>query len=151
MNYFVILVITFCGISCNSQQKALESRVDTEKYYVYQIDSIDNYFLIYTKKEDTIFKIVSKKEALKKCDLVKINNSYHFDLYSQSSVPLITGEIIAPVSIYDVVCHTFENGTKICTDRKSGIYDLYYARNLKGLCIEEIVPNQESECVEELK
>lgn len=137
MNYFVLLFITLFGVNCNSQQKVLESQRTMEEYYVYKIDSIDNYYLVYAKKQDAIFKIVSKKETLKKCDLIKINNSYHFDLYSQSSIPLITGEIVAPVSIWDVVCHTFENGIKICTDRKNGIYDLYYARNLKGLCLEE--------------
>lgn len=136
MNYFVLLFPVFFYVSCNSQQKVLDRQDNMEKYNVYQIDSIDNYFLIYAKKEDAIYKIVSKKEAFKDCDLIKINNSYHFDLYAQSSVPLVTGEIIAPVSYYDVVCHVFENGIKICTDGKNGIYDLYYARNLKGLCIE---------------
>lgn len=136
MNYFVLLFITLFGVNCNSQQKVLESQRTMEEYYVYKIDSIDNYYLVYAKKQDAIFKIVSKKETLKKCDLIKINNSYHFDLYADSSVPLITGEIIAPVSYYDVVCHVLENGTEICTDGKNGIYDLYYVRNLKGLCIE---------------
>ena len=143
MNYFIFLFIAFFGISCNSQQKVLESQRTMEEYYVYKIDSIDNYYLVYAKKQDAIFKIVSKKETLKKCDLIKINNSYHFDLYSQSSETLITGEIIAPVSIYDKPCYIFENDTKICIDRKNGIYDLYYARNLKGLCIEESVSSHE--------
>src|SRR5690606_25806003 len=132
MNYFVLLFITLFGVSCNSQQKVLAEQKTNENYFVYKIDSIDNYFLVYAKKEDRIYKIVSRKETSKKCDLIKIKNSYDFDLYSHSSVPLITGEIIAPVSYYDVVCHVFENETEICTDGKNGIYDLYYARNLKG-------------------
>src|SRR5690554_5143962 len=123
MNYFVLLFITLFGVSCNSQQKVLAEQETKENYYVYKIDSIDNYFLVYAKKDDVIFKIVSKKDEVEKCNLITINNSYCFDLYSQSSETLITGEIIAPVSIYDVVCHVFENGTEICTDRKNGIYD----------------------------
>lgn len=128
----------FFGNSCNSQQKSIKSQEVTDRYNVYQIDSIDNYFIIYAKKENAIFKIVSKKEESERCNMIRINSSYIFDLYSHSSVlPTINGETVTPVSVYDVVCYTFENGTKICTDRKNGIYDLYYAKNVKGLCLEE--------------
>lgn len=131
-----LFIYLFIIVSCNGQQKVLNNQVNTKEYFVYKIETVSNYYIIYAKKEDSIFKIVSKKESITECNSIKINNNYNFDLYSQSSVTLITGEIIAPVSIYDVVCHTFENDIKICTDRKNGIYDLFYSRNLKGLCIE---------------
>lgn len=136
MNY-VLYLLCFLGVGCNSPQKIMESQKAMDEYYVYQIDTIDDYYLVYAKKEDMIFKIVSKKEEVKKCNLIKVNNSYYFDLYAQSSInPIIEGKEIALVKIIDVMCYNFENGTKICTDRKNGIYDLYYARNLKGLCLE---------------
>lgn len=136
---YVILFIMFLCFSCSNQQKMIENNETMEKYYVYQIDTIDNYYIVYAKKEDMTYKIVSKKETSKKCNLIKTNNGYFFDLYSQSSIKLVIDgkEIDPPVTIVDVMCYTFENDTKICTDRKNGIYDLYYARNLKGLCIEE--------------
>lgn len=135
MNY-VFYLLCFFGIGCNSQQKIMENQKTMEEYYVYQIDTIDDYYLVYAKKEDMIFKIVSKKEEVEECNLIKVNNSYYFDLYAQSSIkPIIEGKEIALVTIIDVMCYNFENGTKICTDRKNGIYDLYYARNLKGLCL----------------
>lgn len=141
MHKFIYLFISLLLISCNSQQKVLEnkSQKKMEEYYVYQIDTIDDYYLLYAKKGDEIFKIVSKKEKSKKCNLIKLDNRYFFDLYAQSSIKLVIDgkEIAPPVTIVDVMCYNFENGTKICTDRKNGIHDLYYARNLKGLCVQD--------------
>lgn len=136
MNYYALLIIAFIEIGCSSQQKIIENQKTIEKFYVYQIDTLNNYYLVYAKKGDEIFKIVSKNEKSNNCNMIKVNNSYNFDLYAQSSIkPIINGEEVAIVTIIDVMCYNFENDTKICTDRKNGIYDLYYARNIRGLCL----------------
>lgn len=126
----LIMLIAVIFTSCLSQKR----EATRSTYNVYKIDSIDNYYLVYAKKGDSLFKIVSKKENVKKGKRIELNKIYLMNLHSRKSeAPTINGVKIAPVTIIDVMCYNFENDTKICTDRKVGIYDLYTTPNLRGL------------------
>lgn len=122
-------------ISCNSQKslnKNPNKIKEKEFYEVYKIDSIGNYYLIFAKKQDSIYKIVSKKDVTGTEKRIKINKKYPFSLKSKRSLaPTINGVKIAPLN---VDCFVFDKETSICIDRKNNIYDLYFADNIKGLC-----------------
>ena len=103
---------------------------------VYKIDKENDYYLIYAKKKDSLYKIVSKNESpISDCNKIKINNYYDFKLHSRrENSPTIGGIKLNPVNYLDIQCYTYDKDTKICIDIKNGIFDLYYADNIKGLC-----------------
>jgi hypothetical protein len=104
---------------------------------VYKIDSINDYYLIYGRKNKSLFKIVSKKEANSECRNVHLNGNYKFLLtsiwYSQLS---INGVNVSPSSMLEVNRLALDSSTYICLERDS-INDLYHADNIKGLCLDE--------------
>lgn len=129
----IILILVFVIISCNTQKRIDNSIEEKMLYKVYKIDSINDYYLVFAKKQDSIFKIVSKKNFSKNCNSVKVGKKYSFKLKSNRTLaPTINGVKIAA---QNVDCYVFDKETSICVDRKNGIYNLYFADNLKGLCL----------------
>ena len=106
-------------------------RQDSINYKVYKIDSINNYYLIYAKKGHDLFKVVSKKERIKMCNSIIVNNVYEFHLHSILS---INGHPIIPANeIMELSGFMIDHSTVIRFEGDS-IRDLYYADNIKGLC-----------------
>lgn len=105
---------------------------DSIKYKVYKIDSINNYYLIYVKQGRNIFKIVSKKEKIEKCNLIAVDNEYKIHLHSMLSVN--GHSIIPPNAINEISGWRVDDSTTINFEGDS-IRDLYYADNIKGLCL----------------
>lgn len=131
-----MLIVLIC-ISC-SQYKNVDNNSkfqekEREMYQVFKIDSLNNFYLIYAKKKNTFYKIVSRKEQSINCKNIIINGIYKFDLISnRESAPIIGGVKISPIN---VDCFAFDKVTNICIERNNGINDLYVAKNIKGLCI----------------
>lgn len=129
-NICIFLGILF--ISCTSYKQQKTSKLEN-LYHVYKLDSINNYYLIYAKKQDTIYKVVSKKEKLANCKMININSDYEFTLHSmRDSAPVINGIKMTPVNYMDINCYQFDENTSICKEKD--IYDLYFSDNIKGLC-----------------
>lgn len=129
-NYILFIIFSIFIISCVGSRNALE---DMNSYSIYKIDSINNYYLIYARKNDSIYKIVSKKEKMEDCKKIKLGKKYNLELQSlKSQTPVIDGVKISPVNYLDINCFTFEDNTQIC--KEEGVYDLYFAENIKGLC-----------------
>lgn len=103
-------------------------------YKVYKIDSINNFYLIYVRRNDSLYKIVSKKEDVENCNRIQNNNTYDFILHARSENRTIDGVKILPQNSLLVNCFTYSTSTTICLERDS-INDLHYADNLKGLCL----------------
>ncbi len=105
---------------------------DSTKYKVYKIDSINNYYLIYAKKGHSLFKIISKKESMNHCKTLIINKWYKLQLHSILSV---NGHTIIPANqIMEFSGWGIDETTTIAFEGDS-IRDLYYADNIKGLCL----------------
>jgi hypothetical protein len=123
----MVFVILGCKSSFHqSQNKNL--------YQVYKLDSINDFYLIYAKKGDSLFKIISKRELVKHMKKIEINETYPFKLHSRrESLPTIDGIKLEPINYLDVECFAFDKETTICIERNNGIYDLYFAENIKGL------------------
>ncbi len=132
MKNIIILLILILTCCCKSYKGGT---VKTENLYeVYKLDSINNYFLIYAKKRDSLFKIVSEKEKPSKCRSIKVKSLYSFELQSiRDTAPVINGIKMTPINYMDIHCFQFDENTSIC--KEEGIYDLYFAKNIKGLCI----------------
>jgi hypothetical protein len=131
MKYLVILIGIV--IASSSQYKDANKKNVSDSYRVTKIDSINYFYLVYAQKKDSLYKIVSKKEAHIDCKKIKVGVSYKFVLHSmRENAPIIGNIKIAPVNYADVNCYQFDEKTKIC--KEEGIYDLYFVNNLHGLC-----------------
>jgi hypothetical protein len=133
-NYFFILffIILFGGCTRKSTLKN-NSIKNTDLYTINKITSINNYFIIYAERNDSLFKIVSTKENVPNGENIHKNSSYALNLISILKNRQING-INIMYSVH-VTCFAFDNKTNICIEPKKGIYDLYRADNLRGLCI----------------
>lgn len=102
-------------------------------YSVYKIDSINNYYLIYAKANDTLYKIISKKETIAAARKIETGKKYKFKLHSIWNQDIfINGLNASPRFVPHVTCLGFDSITDICIERPL-INDLHYADNVKGL------------------
>ncbi len=106
------------------------------EYRVYKIDSVKSFYLIYAQKDSLRYKIVSKKaKADASYEKIRINGYYAFRLHSMS---VINGKpITTAMSTYETSGMYVDDST-IVNFEKETQWDLYYAENIKGLCI---IPN----------
>jgi hypothetical protein len=132
----IILILISCSApkSVNIQNPNLNIHNLQEfafgTYTVTRIDSINNIYLIYAKKDSLLFKIASVKESVENCSYIKINGKYGLRLHSLFAKQ-IAGHEIMPSCLVTSVDY---NGTTLskeigCVD------DLFFADNVKGLCI----------------
>ncbi len=134
--FFGLIIIILASWSASKPVKDRNRSSEPEpSYQVYKIDSINNWYLIYAKKGDSLYKIVSKKALVDVCNKkVQVSNRYNFQLHSSIYGYTIGGKRMMPQNSLLVTCFSFDKATTICIERDS-INDLHYSDNLKGLCI----------------
>lgn len=137
--FFVFLLILFAtSYSCISRKQVLiTNKIEAisefrEKYKVFKIDSVNNVYVIYARKDAVLCKIVSLKDSCA-CSNVKVGNEYTFSLMSR--VPKEFKWIdVSPNAIPHVSGINYY-GTWIAFERDS-INDIFISFNLKGLCVQ---------------
>jgi hypothetical protein len=107
----------------------------SDNYEVIKIDSINSYYLIYSKKNDSIFKIVSHKPLIKvkKCNRIKMGSDYPFLLHSILDNLPAGFKNLSPKRNPQINCVGFDESTSICVE-EGMVRDLFSADNLQGLC-----------------
>ncbi len=136
----LVFVICLTLLSCINSKKVQptvdNSRkdIDSSLYKVYKIDSINTYYLIYAKRKDSLYKVVSKKgENVESLITIKIGGQYDLKLNSIWTKKIMIGGVnVSPSVTPNVTCLSFDDSTKICIERDS-INDLHQADNLLGL------------------
>ncbi len=104
---------------------------EDNKYEILKITPLsDNVYAIYAQRNDSIFKIFSKKDIILpiNCNMIAVGGKY--DLLLQS---ILHNESLFPR--YTMVSHINFGGTPISIRKDSSIVDLCTAKNLNGLCI----------------
>lgn len=147
LGVFLITIITL-SISCNLEKSKKEdnsssnvkqiqqeikpsvkttnaSSIETNNFHVVKIDSLQTFYIIYTKKENIDYKIVSEKiELSKNCNKVKKGDYLALKLIS----------IVPDTSkISYKIGGVGYNGVDIDFEGDS-ILDIYESKNLVGLC-----------------
>jgi len=131
---FEIVAVALIGcIASKAGKDSYLSRKSEATYRVYKIDSINTWYLIYARKGDSLYKIVSKKMEVRGCNRIEVDKQYEFLLHSRIYGYTIAGKTILPQNTLLVNCFSFDDSTNICLERDS-INDLHYADNIKGLC-----------------
>jgi hypothetical protein len=137
MKYLLLLIVILVACTSSKLMRSGDNvmhKSSLSSYKVYKIDSINTYYLIYAKKGDSLFKIVSKKESMINCsNKIRLNVSYSFKLHSSLTGLRIGNVLVSPAELPHVSCYTYDDSTKICVERDS-INDLHHADNIKGLC-----------------
>lgn len=139
---FKILLFLFSIIflfSCNrrlvnNSESQVFNTIKDSVFTVHKIDSINDYYVVYLKKSDNWFKVVSKKDSGKHSrNKIEIKKSYFFNLHSLWNEKLIINGIDVSLSkTPNVQCIGFDEKTSICIERDS-INDLFTTKNLEGL------------------
>ncbi|WP_177733519.1 hypothetical protein [Flavobacterium inviolabile] len=95
-------------------------------YEISKLDSIENVYLVYAKKNDSIFKIMSSKDHISNCTPIKKGDLLELKLKSTFRENFNQRRDIAGVNF---------NGTIIRFEKAEGIVrDLFVTDNIKGLC-----------------
>ena len=88
-------------------------------------------YLIYAKKKDSVFKILSLKEDSYDCAKIQIGKSYDFKLKSLLRIKELLGRKV--INSNHVTGIDFY-GTNIAIEKDS-INDLHGSDDIKGLCV----------------
>jgi hypothetical protein len=110
----------------------LQAQTDS-LFYIYGLDSVNNWYLIYAKKRDTLYEIISPKEPCAEAP-IQINKTYSLTVASVwRNAQIVHGSIPDGFVI-------FSNGVAVDDStiiRPDGelITDLHMAMNIKGLCL----------------
>ncbi|MES2545738.1 MAG: hypothetical protein V4548_12700 [Bacteroidota bacterium] len=122
----IIIFIVFTIIACGKKQTATNIN-EYDLYKIKRIDLINNVYIIYASKPDSLFKIVSVKNEFNDCKKIEVGKSYHFLLktafFNKKTLPLDIGGL----NFHDVTV-TLEGDS---------IRDIFTSGNLKGLCYEK--------------
>lgn len=115
----------------NNYHQTIRHKEDTtihdQLYEVIKIDSQQKVYLIYAKRNSSVYKIVSKKECTSKCRNVIIGEKYKFELTSfHNLLPYVKrGTGIR------------YNDTIIKLEGGDILWDLFTCMNLDNLCFEK--------------
>lgn len=120
--YLLILVIACsCSVIKNNYSNV---------YNIEKIDSIDNFYLIYAKRNDSIFKIVSPKQNHDGRRKILVGRNYSLLLKPR----IIKGTIYSSINYWDTRCFNYGDSTTICLEQNC-VPNLYTTEDIKGLFV----------------
>jgi hypothetical protein len=132
----LVVLLAVLIFSCSFFNKELQqtTKGDNEKEYykILKIDSLNNIYIIYVRKVDSLFKILSLKESTKRCNSIEVDRYYPLKLSSLFPKKFLGKHDLSPESLPYVSGVVF-HGTSVQIEKDS-INDLHIAENLKGLC-----------------
>lgn len=135
MKYLFVLLIFFCS-SIGTAQVIREKPDYLLK--INRVNDIKSYYIIYAQRNDSIFKIISKKQenTNNPCEKIEIGKSYLLNLKVIFPHDSIFGfKIMNPL---DVRGMELEGGVSVIIEEESHC-KIYEAENLNGLCYENSI------------
>jgi hypothetical protein len=97
-----------------------------DEFRILKIDSIENVYIIYARRNDSIFKIASKKVLSLNCQTIKIGEDIRLKIVSV----FLPEEFHVKMRTAGVKIE----GVLIPIEEETIVRDLYLTENLKGLC-----------------
>lgn len=148
----LLATVLICFLGCKAPElaKAVASTTSGQppalvsgpfgSYKVARIDSLKSVYLIYARRNDTLFKIVSDKEMPNRCANIRPGQSYKFQLRSMLYTDLTPAEQaksipgLKPLDTHHMGGLDYDGKGLIIKLEGDSIRDLYYAKNISGLC-----------------
>jgi hypothetical protein len=132
--FVIILAVIFLSVSCVTKKRemavtAVENIKLNNNCEIIKIDSINNIYVLYAKRNDSLVKIVSMKQIDNNCKQIEIGHIYNLKIKSFFSDNFHQKLDIKGFKVSNTIIKLEGNGV---------IWDLFSTENLKGLCyIEE--------------
>ena len=120
-------IATMISISCRTNYPYRNSRDASRDFVVNKIDSISDCYLIYARRNDTLFKIISQKKTSQSCNRIVVNSRYAFSL-----VPILYDGAVKISS--NNIGGVYVNDSTIIRVEGDSVRELYTSKNIKGLC-----------------
>ena len=132
----IIGLLFVCTINSNNYISGNEK----EKicYKIKKIKSKNNIYIIYAQRNDTLFKILSSKEVSQVSsgyEKIRRGKCYRLELETLFPLELLGVKLMSPGTTGRTGINF--NGNLVEIEPQKGIWDLFYAKNLKGLYIKE--------------
>ncbi|PSL25864.1 hypothetical protein CLV42_11269 [Chitinophaga ginsengisoli] len=135
-NIFLYLLLFVCLAACRSSSKLSDYKGNI--YLIRKVKSVNNWYVIYATKKDSVYKIIVQKEntdTLSCREKVNIGKYYKLILHSRKKdPPSLNGIPIRPMNSLDIQCYQYDEVTEFCIEPREGIYDLYSTESIKGNC-----------------
>lgn len=136
MRTLLLLLITSMLIGCSVMNNNSLCREDkSNRATLFKIKSIKDekeFYIIYAKRNDSLFKIVSKLEGRTNGEKIKVGRHYNLKLEKFFPLDSIFGIAIAP----NAGIRGFGYGEKSVYIERKSHNSLYRAKNLKGLYLD---------------
>lgn len=127
--FLYIILLTVCSLKQNAAQveQPFVSNISDKKvqYKIIKIDSLENVYIIYAELNDNIYKIVSEKQKLSKCNPIEEDKFYNFKLKSAFPENFYQKRDKYGIKLFN---------TEIKLENDSIVWDIFLTKNLKGLC-----------------
>ncbi len=138
MNYLLGLLLLISYGCCHKIAKQsvstnnIDSDLNTNLYKIEKIDSLSQFYVIYSSKGIQRFKIlsnISNEDSL----LPKIKLGSRYDLTLFSILKDVRINNVRLPTFHKVDCVGLNDSLNICIEPQNFIYDIYRTKNLKGL------------------
>ena len=106
----------------------------SDRVRVQKITTVNDFYLVYVRRGDSLFKVISKKAEVEGCKPIRKKGYYNLRLRS-TALREVNGVPLPPQNALLVNCFTLDERTTTCIEPERGIFDLHSAENLKGLCL----------------
>jgi hypothetical protein len=124
---FVIVLLSLSYIGKKNNKLILKENQtnlnQSDKCEIIKINSIDNIYLLYAKRNDSIVKIVSLKLKDMNCNQIKVGDRYNLKINSFFSKNYPQKLYIKGFKVSNTIIKLEKNGV---------IWDLFSSKNLKG-------------------
>ena len=129
MKNFVIIISILVLLICVTffmNFSIKNKNIIRETYKMVKLDSIDQVYMIYAEKNDSIFKILSKKEQTPNCQTLEVGKLYELDIVSM----FLPEEFHVKMRSSGIKF----NNVLIELERDSIVGDLFTSVNIEGKC-----------------
>lgn len=122
--FFLLTVISFLLFSFSRLNTvSIQNRLE---YKIIKIDSTSNLYILFAKRNDSIFKILSEKVDNSNCDnIIRENKNYSLKIESVFS-PNFHEKL-------EIKSYTFKD-SKIKLGTDGSVWDLFTSENIESLC-----------------
>ena len=135
MKKIIPLLILFMFSCAGIRQTNQKHNADS--FLINKIETKNDWYIVYVKRHDSTFMIVSKKAEIVNptWNKIKVGNYYSFKI--NSIIPVINGVKMISVNYLDFAGISLDERTIVNINPNKGIFDIYSAEKLKGLFLTE--------------
>lgn len=133
MMRYIFLLLIVCYACSQTKHAISDNNIPDNTYKIGKIVDEKSYFIIYAQRNDSIFKIVSQKQEIKRipCVNIEVGKSYNLRLRIIFPHDSILG--YKTMNNLDISGTVLKGGVTVTIEERSH-YRIYESEDLSGLC-----------------